>query len=694
MARLAHYDVENLVVLNDLTSKATLVKSARIDEGLSRLTEIVVEFACDDVQLELDKLIGRQAALGAMLPDGVSRRDYCGICVEARLVGFDDVFEAPGHFEVTLRPWLWFLTRRRNSRIFQEMTTDDIIRRIFDDAGYSAQNYRIALKQEYDVRDYCVQYLETDYDFVCRLMEEVGIYFFFEHGEGRETLVLADDISAHSKVPGGEIIPYRQSGGQDLLSEDHVFEWGQSRRAIMDGVTYSDYDFIVPTKKMSTEAKADGSLGRIRHGYGRYPPVSENDEFSRVRDEFFAQVSLASDETESERWRGACNVRRLAAGHMFKLEKNALHDADRDYLVINATHYLRNDLPRLPIEPMMRATFTGPPHPGLRNTQDKIEATGWYAEDSDLYSSVIEASPHDVPFRAPQSTPRPSIPGIQTAVVVGPSGERIHTDRHGRVRVRFHWDPMTKGETAARRKDELTCWTRVMQPWTGQGWGTVAIPRVGQEVVVQFENGDPDRPVVTGMMYNGDNMPPYGLPDNKTMSGTKTQTVGGGSDSFSEFVIEDKKGEEYVRLQSERDYTEIIKNNAVITIGMEHKDPGDLTQTVQNHKSVTIEKGNLTETVKSGDRILTVDKGDLTETVKVGNYSHKTSAGKITVEAAQSIELKVAGSSIKIDPSGVTIKGPMVKIDASGMAEMKSGGMTSVKGGAIVMVKGPITMIN
>ena len=225
---------------------------------------------------------------------------------------------------------------------------------------------------------------------------------------------------------------------------------------------------------------------------------------------------------------------------------------------------------------------------------------------------------------------------------------------------------------------------------------------------MQFENGDPDRPVVTGMMYNGDNMPPYGLPDNKTMSGIKTQTVGGGSDSFSEFVIEDKKDKEYVRLQSERDYTEIIKNNAVITIGIEHKKMGDLTQTVQNNKTVTLNEGDLTLDVQKGSQIVDQDRpdrddrgqatltvtGDLTETVKMGNYTHKTSAGKITVEAAQSIELKVAGSSIKIDPSGVTIKGPMVKIDASGMAEMKSGGMTSVKGGAIVMVKGPITMIN
>ncbi len=677
MPSIADHDVEKLVVLKDLTSEPTLVKSARIDEGLSRLTEIVVEFVCDEVELDLEALIGRQAALGAMLADGTSRRDYCGICVEARLVGFDSL--ELGHFEVTLRPWLWFLTRRRNSRIFQQMTTDDIIRRIFDDAGYSAENYRIALKQKYDVRDYCVQYLETDYDFVCRLMEEVGMYFFFEHEGGREKLVLADDISAHSKVPGEATIPYRRTGEQDLLTEDHVFEWGPGRRATADGVSYSDYDFIVPTKKMATDVTASGSLGRIRHGYGRYPPVSEDDTLSRVRNDLFARVSLDSDVTKCARWRGACNVRRLAAGHTFTLEKHARNDSNREYLVVNATHYLRNDLPRVS-DPLMRATFTGPPHPGTRET--------------DTYSSVFEASPHDVPFRAPQSTPRPSIPGIQTAVVVGPSGERIHTDRHGRVRVRFHWDPLSKGETAAQRKDELTCWTRVMQPWTGHGWGTIAIPRVGQEVVVQFENGDPDRPVVTGMMFNGDNMPPYGLPENKTMSGTKTQTVGGGSDSFSEFVVEDRKDEEYVRLQSERDYTEIIKNNAVITIGMEHKDPGDLTQTVQNDKTVTIEKGNLTDTVKTGDRILTVDKGDLSETVKMGNYSHKTSAGKITIEAAQSIELKVAGSSIKIDPSGVTIKGPMVKIDASGMAEVKSGAMTSVKGGAIVMVKGPITMIN
>ena len=370
----------------------------------------------------------------------------------------------------------------------------------------------------------------------------------------------------------------------------------------------------------------------------------------------------------------------------------------RKYLVISATHYLKNDFGndrQLRSDPLMNVLFGGRPHSGMG--------------EKDTYLGVFEAAPSNLPFRAPQVTPWPSIPGIQTAVVVGPETEQIHTDRHGRVRLRFHWDALSKGETAARRKDELTCWTRVMQPWTGKNWGMIATPRIGQEVVVQFENGNPDRPVITGMMYNGDTMPPYGLPDNKTMSGVKTQTVGGGADSFSEFVIEDKKGEEYVRLQSERDYKEIIKNNAEITIGMEHKDDGSLTQTIWKNKIETLKEGDQTLDVQKGSQIVKIKTdrtetiegkstltvtGDLTETVKTGNYSHKTSAGKITVEAAQSIELKVAGSSIKIDPSGVTIKGPMVKIDASGMAEMKSGGMTSVKGGAIVMVKGPITMIN
>jgi type VI secretion system secreted protein VgrG len=303
-------------------------------------------------------------------------------------------------------------------------------------------------------------------------------------------------------------------------------------------------------------------------------------------------------------------------------------------------------------------------------------------DEADNYLCAFEAVVGAEPFRATQRTAQPNVPGVQTAVVVGPDGQQIHTDKHGRIRVRFHWDPLGQGETAAKRNDELTCWTRVMQPWTGADWGMIAVPRIGQEVVVQFENGDPDRPVIIGMMYNGDTMPPYALPENMTMSGVKTRTLDGGADEFNELVMEDKKGKEYVRLQSQRDYTEIIKNNAVITIGVEHKDPGDLTQTVHNDKTETI----------GGKSTLTVT-GNLTETVEQGNYAHKTSTGKITIEAMQSIELKVAGSTVKIDPSGVTIKGPMIELEAQGMVEVKAP-MTTVEGSGLLILKGGLTMIN
>jgi type VI secretion system secreted protein VgrG len=683
---------EPLVTLEGLADpQAILVKGARVEEGLSALTEILVEFAADDFRLDLEAMIGKPACL-TLRVEADERRRFRGRCVEARFVGADESLEKPfGHYEVTLRPWPWFLTRRRSSRVFQEMKPDAIIKRVFDDAGYA--DYRFDLSASYELRDYCVQYAETDFDFVSRLMETEGIYYFFDHSGEREVMVLADAATAHDPVvteTGGGAVSLAPRLNELRRVPDSVWDWTARRRATFDGVVLGDYDFASPTRRVETQRKADPKSAQIASGYGVYPP-SNDPKRSRRDVEHYAMVSLEAHRSLRQRWRGVGNVRRLAAGDVFTPQGPGAEAAGK-CLVVQATHYLKNGIGFA--DRFMRPRFG-----------DRIEVE---LDGADNYLVAFEAAPAAEPFRSPQRTPRPVIAGVQTAVVVGPEGQQLHTDEHGRVRVRFHWDPLAPGEAAGRRRNELTCWTRVMQPWTGRDWGVVAIPRIGQEVVVQFEEGDPDRPVIIGMMYNADTMPPYALPTNMTMTGVKTRTLDGGADQFNEFVMEDKPGEEYVRLQSERDYTEIIKNNAVITIGLEHKGPGDLTQTIHNNKTETIKEGDETFTIEKGSQTIAIktDKtetiegkstltvtGDLTETVQQGNYAHKTAAGKITIEAMQSIELKVAGSSVKIDPSGVTITGPMIKTDAKAMAEVKAP-MVQVDATALLILKGGLTLIN
>jgi type VI secretion system secreted protein VgrG len=351
-------------------------------------------------------------------------------------------------------------------------------------------------------------------------------------------------------------------------------------------------------------------------------------------------------------------------------------------------------------------------------------------DNSDTYRIVFDVIPKSARYRAPQITPWPRSMGLQTAVVTGKSGEEIYTDEYGRIKVQFHWDRLGKAD------EKTTCWVRCVMPWTGKNWGMISIPRVGQEVVIQFEEGDPDRPICTGMLYNADNKPPYALDANKTQTGIKSRsTKEGAASNFNEFLFEDKKDAEFVRLQSEKDYTEIIKNNATITIGLEKKDDGDLTQTIHRNKTETlktgdhvfkVEKGNQeifvktdhketiegkseqtitgnhTQTVKTGNYTQTIKTGNVTRevktgnekhTIKTGNYTLDTSLGKVTVTAMQEIMLKVGGNSIKIDQSGITIKGIMVNIQGTATADIKSP-LTTVKADAVLTLSGGVTMIN
>lgn len=704
-------ELENRMVWMEgsYSSKPVNLKNARVIEALSTLTETTVEFLSSDEALDLQDILGSEIILGQKDKDEEDRF-FTGICVGVDYVG---LYQGLSHFVADVRPWLWFLTRTLENRIFQEKTVLEIIQDVMEPYGFWS-DVKKETTGEYKQREYCVQYHESDFDFISRLMEEEGIYYYFLQDSKKLKMVLADSISAHKPTPKFSKIEFAfKEAGEYRKNTDHIFDWSETTGVTSAKVTMDDYDFDKPKndlKKVKQMPQGDHSRkSKFEHylypGHNRTAGVEDN----------FVKVRMEAEAVRHKLSRGAGNVRNLGVGQTFKLQDHPRTTNNIEYLVTRAVHHLQ-------IETDYEDAETKTPLFASTLPVDE--------DNTDTYRIVFDVIPKSATYRAPQITPWPRSMGLQTAVVTGKSGEEIYTDKYGRIKVQFHWDRLGKND------EKTTCWVRCVMPWTGKNWGMISIPRIGQEVVIQFEEGDPDRPICTGMLYNADTMPPYELDANKTQTGIKSRsTKGGAASNFNEFVFEDKKDAEFVRLQSEKDYTEIIKNNATITIGLEKKDDGDLTQTIHRNKTETlktgdhvfkVEKGNQeifvktdhketiegkseqtitgnhTQIIKTGNYTQTINTGNVTRevktgnekhTIKTGNYTLDTSLGKVTVTAMQEIMLKVGGNSIKIDQSGITIKGIMVNIQGTATADIKSP-LTTVKADAVLTLSGGVTMIN
>lgn len=545
-------------------------------------------------------------------------------------------------------------------------------------------------------------------------MEEDGIYFYFTHEGTNEKMVLADAISAHKPTPGGPTFEFKFREKEYRRKDDHIFDWNAVERVTPGKVTINDFDFERPKADQTVRKSIlKGSHSHRLFELYDYPGHNRVTRGGNADDtawqgaaERLVKVRMEAQAAEHQRWRGAGNVRTMGAGQTFKLKDHPRVSDAKEFLLVSAVHHLQ-------IETDYEDEETRNQLIDSRLDYDPL--------NKDTYRCIFEVIPKADQFRAPIVTPWPEIPGVHTAIVTGPSGEEIHTDKFGRIKVQFHWD------REGQNNEKSTCWIRTMMPWTGKNWGMIAIPRIGQEVVIQFEEGDPDRPICTGMLYNADTMPPYELPKNMTQSGVKTRsTKKGGAENFNELMFEDKKDEELVRFVAEKDYKQVVENNADITIGLEKKDEGSLTQTIHKTKTETIKTGDhifkvetgnqdvfiktdhkeviegkatqtitgdTTQTVKTGNFKQTIETGNKTVEVKLGNSSLKTAVGKINEEAMQSIEMKVGSSSIKIDQMGVTIKGMIVKIEGTTMLDAK-GMMTKVTGDAMLKLQGGLTMIN
>ncbi|HET6803830.1 MAG TPA: type VI secretion system tip protein TssI/VgrG [Frateuria sp.] len=659
------------ITLSSPQCEGLLFTSMVAEEQLGRMFSYHVEFASRNEKIDLGGLLGTPMTVKLATDDGFSRH-FNGVVCEAAQTGaevIDGLHYA--HYSVRLVPRPWLLVDKFDCRIYTEMSVPDIVKQVLADAGYT--DLKLSLSGSYTARDYCVQYRESGLNFISRLLEQEGIYYYFTHDAGTHTMVLADGVGAHAKAAHFDKVAYSTTRESGLRSEATISEWIPSRGRDASKVQLTDYDPLKPKASLLATGTGDGHGGQGPDGFD-YP----GGHFDAQVGQHFAQVRAEALSASRSHYDGntvACGVQ---IGGLFTLSAFPRAELNQEYLVIGGTLQLHAG------GYASGATATGP---SFRCRFQAIESSR--------------------PFRSLPSATRPSIAGLQTAVVTGSeTDEDIAIDEHGRVEVTFHWNKPDKPEARS------SCPVRVASAWAGKGWGAVSLPRVGQEVVVSFLEGDPDRPLIIGSVYNGDNTPPYGLQATKTQSGIKSRSLLGGTADFNELRFEDKKGEEDFFIHAQKDMHEEVENDHVVTI--DHDETvtvkNDQTLTVKHDQTMTVENDQ-TETVKH-DRKIAVQNEDKLDVTANGT----TSIGqKFKLSAGTEIELVTGASSIVLKSSGeIEIKGVNIKITGSvgvkieGQAEVgvkagatmdlgagaslkvHSDAMVEVSGGAMATVKAPM----
>ncbi|QXI38759.1 type VI secretion system Vgr family protein [Pseudomonas xantholysinigenes] len=557
-------------------------------EELGRLFDFELQLTSDDPAIDLNQLLGKPMSLSVQQSVGSSRH-FHGIVARCSQSVDQGQFAA---YRVTLRPWLWLLTRTSDCRIFQHLSAPQIIKQVFRDLGFS--DFEDALSRNYREREYCVQYRETSFDFVSRLMEEEGIYYFFRHEQERHVLVLADAYGAHQKVPGYETVPYYPPDGQHR-ERDHINDWHLAQEVQPGSLELNDYDFQRPSARIDVRS----AMPRP-HQSGDYPLYDYPGAYEQTQDgEHYARTRLESLQSLHERVELRGNARGLGSGHLFSLSNFSRQDQNREYLIVAARYYVH---------------------------QERLESGG--GGGAAQFESNLSCIDAQQSYRPVGSTLRPIVKGPQTAVVVGPSGEEIWTDQYGRVKVHFHWDRHDQSN------ENSSCWIRVSQATAGKNWGSIQVPRIGQEVIVSFLEGDPDRPIITGRVYNAEQTVPYDLPGSATQSGMKSRSSKGGSPAnFNEIRMEDKKGAEQLYVHAERNMDSVVEQNQTLSVGISR------VKTVGMIETVTIGQ----------DRLRSVRQRDI---LLVGGDKRDSVHGNYVMDAGDQIRLVCGDSVIELKSDG------------------------------------------
>src|SRR5713101_5733704 len=639
-------------IKSPLGKDTLLLHSFSGHEGMSQLFHFSADFLSENHSISFKDIVGKQVTL-QIHHQGDDQRYWNGFVSRFAFVGGDNRFS---YYRAEIVPWVWFLTRTADCQIFQQKTIPEIIKKVFQDHGF--QDFQDRTQGSYPQREYVVQYRETAFNFVSRLMEEYGIFYFFEHDQNTHKLIFADKPQVHKNCPVQYKVRFNYTPGATVLHEDVVDNWGAEQELRPGKYALTDYNFQTPNTSLMANVQTVAEIGgNTKYEIYDYPGIhtkkSEGDTTTKVR--------MEEEEALHHLVTGSGNCRSFASGYKFHLDEHSRPDMNGDFLLTEVTH--------------------------SASVGDSYSSLG--AGSQETYTNHFTCIPFAVPYRPQRVTPKPIVQGPQTAVVVGPASEEIYPDKYGRVKVQFFWERLGK-------KDEnSSCWVRVSQPWAGKNWGSINIPRIGQEVIIEFLEGDPDRPIITGRVYNDDQMPTYPLPDHKTRTTFMSRsTKGGGSANFNELRFEDKKGSEQIFLNAEKDMDHRVENQSREFVGQDRSliVKGDQKEKVEGDKHGQFAK-NLNEKV-GGDASLEVtgnqnDKVGQNMSLQVGqnlqeksgqNYAHEAGmeihlkAGmNVVIEAGLQLTIKASGGFIKIGPAGVAIQGTLVLINSGGAAGSGSG---------------------
>jgi type VI secretion system secreted protein VgrG len=629
-------------------------------EAISTPYVFTLEMVSENAAIDPEALLRKRVCMSMELADGTMRhvnglvRRFSQGTIDGKLT----------NYRAEVVPWLWFLSLSSDCRVFQQLSVPDIVQKIFKEHGFT--DFRVQLHGSYPQREFCVQYRETHLDFVSRLLAEEGIFFFFEHTEDEHILVLTNSAGEVKPCPGQPWARMAQDAGT-WQEEDVVTGLTAERMAHPGKVTLADYNYLTPAANLT--ALSTGRAPEERYDYpGTYADRDDGDRYARLR--------LEAHEAEGFSIQGEGNCRAFQPGYRFELREHYRASLDADYQLLRVWHEGTSG--------------------GFR--------TGRGDDESD-YKGRFEAIPFSVPYRPPFPASRPIVHGSQTAVVVGPGGEEIWTDQHGRVKVQFHWD------REGKKDDKSSCWIRVAQPWAGKGWGSLTIPRIGQEVVVEFLEGNPDRPLIMGSVYNALQPPPYDPKAGGVVSGLRSKTHKG--TGYNEMSMDDTAGKEMITIHGqydmsttiEHDRTESIGNNESVTIGV------DRTESVGKNESISIGE-NRTEDVGKDEsvsiganqtlsvgkdrtidvganRTATIGKDDArtigeNETAQVGKNATTQVGKKYVLDVGDEIVLKTGSSSITMKKDGtITIKGKDITIQGSGKVNVKASSDVVIKGSKV-----------
>ena len=595
-------------------------------EAISQPYRFDLELVSERPDLDLESLLHRPAFL-AFAPDG------SGIHGLVHQAAQGESGQRLTRYRLMLVPQLAYLAHRTNQRIFQHLSVPQIVAQVLEEHGIQADAYRFQLGPViYPPREYCVQYDETDLHFLQRLCEEEGIHYHFQHSTAGHVLVFGDDQTVFPKLTA---TAYQQDSG--LVADQPVIKrFGLRLETRTSRVTRRDYDFEKPRLSMEAAFHSDFQPDLEDYDYpGRFT--------ERARGKHLSQRALERHRHDYELAEGESDQPQLASGHFLPLGEHPRSDWNQLWLLTEVLHEGKQ------------------PQVLEESVTNHVDNGDGFVQG---YRNRFSATPWDIPYRPALSHPKPKVLGSQTAVVTGPAGEEIHCDEYGRVKVQFHWDREGQAD------DKTSCWLRVSSSWAGDRYGGIAIPRVGMEVLVTFLEGDPDQPLVTGCLYHKEHQVPYDLPANKTRTVFKTLSSPGGG-GYNELRIEDRKGAEQIYLHAQRDWDENIEHDQKIRVGHERHDTVEANSysefKAEEHRTTHADRR--TE-IRANDHLTVGNSQHLKigtgQFIEAGNEIHLSSGLKVVLEAGSELTFKAAGSFIKLDASGITMVGPLIRMNSGG----------------------------